>query len=468
MGKHPAPRNSRSTRIAGGRSVPFHRLMLCCAILAALFAVGLVASPAHCQKVERAVLSNGLIVVARTNPGAQIAAASLFVRAGASDETDCPAGSNYLLANILTEPSAHPRARDFTTLREKIGDALRINPAEEYTEFSCSMLTEYLEDALNLLAYMVTEPRIRQSDLQKYKEFALQELSNRDGFQLARDAFLFRSFQGSRMALPVQGTSETLQQIQTQHLLSFFQNYYGSNNMVLAVVSNRAPDAVISMAESAFKKIRPVPERRRRPAEASPPNAATEVLERAVASAVLMVGFRTCGLKDPMYPALVVCNAIVGGGKGSRLFRELRQKRGIGYEVGTMLYTLQNTGYIIGYVITEPEKKGLWGEPHSVLETARKTIEEQFRAVASGGVSDDEIERAKKYVIGAYALRHQRSADQAFLLGWWETCTGNYKGDELFTQNIENVRKEDVIHAAKKFFDKAVVTLILPAKAPNQ
>ncbi|MGC8832665.1 MAG: hypothetical protein ACP5R4_01320, partial [Armatimonadota bacterium] len=102
MGNCPAPCNSHPPNAVSGRRAFLRGCRLCRGILAALFAVGLTASPAVCQRTERAVLSNGMTVIVRTNSGAQIAAASLFVRAGALDEIDCPAGSNYLLANILT------------------------------------------------------------------------------------------------------------------------------------------------------------------------------------------------------------------------------------------------------------------------------------------------------------------------------------------------------------------------------
>lgn len=431
-------------------------------ISAAVLFCPVTGAAAQAVSTQKQSLPNGLTLISRVLPNAQTAAVALFVRAGALDETDCPAGSNYVLANILGEDSAHPRALDFSALKSSVGGALTVTATEEYTLFSCVCLRERVDDAVNLLSSIVTPPRIRPSDLQRQKDLALDALKNRDAFELARAAAMSVLFSGTRLALPVQGTADSIRQIREEHLLKLFSSRYLANNMVLVVVSGLPHSQVAEAAKSAFRKVRPGQISMRSALQLKPlTNLSPVVLERAVPVGAVMVACRTPGLMDSRYPALAVANAVLGGGKASRIFNHLRERQGIGYEVGTALTVFGSAGCLLAYALTDAVQVGPSGEPTPLLERVRGSLASQLSSLARGELSEAELSRAKRYVIGSYTLKHERSEDQAFLLGWWETCAGDWLEDQRFSQNVEKIRKEDVAGLAKEYFDLQAAVAVL-------
>lgn len=433
--------------------------------LCALTAVS--TSTAHAASTEKQSLPNGLTLISRTLPNAHTAAVALFVRAGSLDETDCPAGTNYILANMLVEDAAHPRALDFPALKAGLGGGLTVTAAEEYTLFSCVCMRDQVDDAVNLLSGIVTPPRIRPSDLQRQKELAVGELKARDAFDLARAAAMAALFPGTRLAVPVPGTPDSIRQIREEHLDKLFAERYSANNMVLVVISGLPHSRVAQAVQSAFRKVRPGPVRSRPAVPPKPPgDLSPVVLERPVPVGAVMVACRTPGIMDPRYPALAVANAVLGGGKASRLFTELRERQGIGYEVGTTLAVFGSAGCLMGYALTDTMVQTPSGQRTSILEKVRETIASQLSRLARGELSDAELSRARRYVIGSYALKHERTADQAFLLGWWETC-GGWDEDERFAQKVEKVGKEDVLRLAKEYFDLQAAVAVLAESSPS-
>lgn len=436
-------------------------------VACALFALAANAKT-HAASTEKQLLPNGLTLVSRLLPNAHTAAVALFVRAGALDEADCPAGTNYVLANILVEDSAHPRALDLPALKAGLGGGLTVTAAEEYTLFSCMCMRDQVDDAVNLLSAVVTPPRIRPSDLQRQKELALDELKARDAFELARAAAMAALFPGTRLEIPVPGTPDSIRQIREEHLNKLFAERYSANNMVLVIVSGLPHTRVAQAVQSAFRKVRPGPVRMR-PALSSRPLADLPpvVLERPVPMGAVMVACRTPGIMDPRYPALAVANAVLGGGKASRVFTDLRERQGIGYEVGTALAVFGSAGCLMGYALTDTILEDPLGRRTPILEKVRETIASQLSRLAQGELSDAELSRAKRYVIGSYALKHERTADQAFLLGWWETCGGGWAEDERFPQKVEKVSKEDVLRLAKEYFDLQAAVAVLAESSPS-
>jgi len=427
----------------------------------------LASSDAWGVSTERRILPNGLTLVSRSISDAQTAAVSLFVRAGALDETECPAGTNYILANLLADASAHPRVSGLAELSAGLGGGLTVTAAEEYTLFSCVCMRDSVEDALGLLSAIVTAPRIRPSDLQRQKDQALDELRGRDSFELARAAAMGELFAGTRLAVPVPGTPDSIRQIREEHLTKLFASRYCANNMVLVVVSALPHSQVAQAVQSAFRKVRPGPIGMR-PALSpkTPANPLPAVLERPVQVGAVMVACRTPGLMDSRYPALAVANAILGGGKASRVFTQLRERQGIGYEVGTALAAFGSAGCLMAYALTDAILQGPSGQRTPVLEKVRDTLASQLLTLARGELSDAELSRAKRYVIGSYALKHEKSADQAFLLGWWETCGGGWSEDQSFPQKVEKVSKEDVVRLAKEYFDLQAAVAVLAESSP--
>jgi len=145
-----------------------------------------------------------------------------------------------------------------------------------------------------------------------------------------------------------------------------------------------------------------------------------------------------------------VLNGIIGSGFTSRLFQELREKRGLAYAVGSFFPTRVNEGRLIAYIGTAPEKT------EESVNGIKKVIKD-----VSKGIDEEEIKTSKEKIVGHFLLDHQTRAKQSWYLGWFETIGLGYEMDSKYTKNIENVSKEDILEAYRKYIPEGNVCVIV-------
>jgi len=185
----------------------------------------------------------------------------------------------------------------------------------------------------------------------------------------------------------------------------------------------------------------------------------------------MLVGWLAPSASSPDYPAFAVAAAALGGGKGSLMFQEIRQKLGIGYEIGTSYPILRYQGHLVAYLTTDPYKSAPRGaRPTPLLEDVRQSLISLVDRLKGSELSAEDLERAKGYTIGTYALSHQHLIDRALLLGRAEAIAGSYQFDTNYADRIQAVTAADVQRVARKYLNNyaAVVLLPRPKSEPSQ
>ena len=182
----------------------------------------------------------------------------------------------------------------------------------------------------------------------------------------------------------------------------------------------------------------------------------------------LMIGWLAPGMGSSDFPAVAVAANALGGGKGSIMFRELRQKLGI-YDVGTMYPRHKYQSHVLAYVFTNPFRATFPGLTASVmLEEVKSALVAEVDKLKSDLLPEKELQRAKGYTIGSYALQHQHMFDRAFYLGWLEALGVGYEFDKRFADEVEKVTAEEVRRVARKYFNNYAAVVLLPkTKSPR-
>jgi predicted Zn-dependent peptidase len=430
---------------------------------ALLLAAGMPVSAA--PQVSRTLLPNGLTVLVRQRPGSGILAARLLVRAGAVDEADVPKGTAYLLAHLLLDERAHSQPRSLAFLQDQVGAGLRVQAQQELTDFAMVSMNESLSDSLDLLAAVVRDLRLPSDPvLRRVRMDAAGALDREDDtFGTVRnrvEELLFPSDRGSP------ATSEQLKEVDGPALERFYKARYLAGNMVLTVVSGLPQAQVLAAAQSAFKRIAQgghLGIEAERAAKSRSPHP-QDLVQRQVPLAAVAVALPTPGAADKDYATAAVLNVVLGGGKASRLFTALREQMGLGYELGSWSPPYVRNAYVMSYVFTSPTGRQPDGTVVSLWNVARGRMVKEFDSLAEGKLTDAEVQRARRFLAGTYELRHQRAAEEAFLLGWWEALGLGYEQDRRFLQQVEAVTKEDVIRVAKESYGGKVVTVVLPSR----
>jgi len=244
----------------------------------------------------------------------------------------------------------------------------------------------------------------------------------------------------------------------------FHNRFYSPGNTVISVVGNVRVSDVRKDAENYLVDYkRPEPVQRARNAAENPREAARVTRSIPTNTTTIVAGFAGPGLNDPDYPAFAVLTALIGGGKSSRVFRNVRDASGLGYVVGAYTPPLARESHLLAYVEFDTNRTGPDGkklEP-AVAETM---LVGTVKSVVESQPTDKEIERAKSFSIGTHALAHQRTRDRAFYLGWYELAGTGHGFDTEFPRRLAAVTRDEVVQAAKKYLNSCVVSVVQPEK----
>jgi zinc protease len=275
---------------------------------------------------------------------------------------------------------------------------------------------------------------------------------------------LLQLYPTSAYGRPVTGYPDSLDRIDRSQLEAFYHEHYVQNDMVVAVVGDIDASQAMAATQKAFAAIpfHPHPEL---PPSPAPPSARPRISmrRRAVPAAQVMFGALAPPTDRQTEPIWMVLDAMIGGGKRSRLFTNLREKQGIGYVLGSFYQPVLDRSHFVAYVVTAPYRADpVTHTPELAVDLVRNRLVEQFQSLADHGPTDAELKRAKSFSIGSFARQHERNRDQAHWLVWMEAMGLGYSFDRELPGKIAAVTKEQVQQASKECLNNYALVVTVP------
>src|SRR2546426_3319577 len=324
----------------------------------ALLAVALAAAGAAAQEqpVARRVLPNGLTVLVRENPAVGVVAVSLQVRAGSRFETETTAGITNFLHRAMLRGTAKRTAVQLATSYEDIGGTFDAGGEVEAAEVRGQALARHWETLLVLIVEVALEPALQEEDIERERRLLLGQIKARADapFSLTFDALIRNLYGAHPYGRHYLGLKDSIERLTRDDLRAHYRAIYRPERMVLAVSGQVDRGRVVKVAERLFGRLaRSAPDTRDALAVPAPAGE-RRVIERPAQQAQILVGYLGPGLSDPLYPAVRVLGAALGGGMAGRLFVELRDRRGLAYS--TAVLTPYRTGpiFFVAHLRTAP------------------------------------------------------------------------------------------------------------------
>jgi predicted Zn-dependent peptidase len=355
--------------------------------------------------------ANGLEMVGQRMPSLASVTFGIQVAAGIKDEPDERLGLTNLLAEMLFQGTEHRNVRQLTEEFEAIGARTGGEASTEFARYSAQVVPGRLDRALDLIADVVLQPVFPASEFSQMRDVQLQEIRRRDDEPMRRifDLVRARFYAGTHLDRQALGTRETVESLTPDHLRTFWQARYKPHGALFTIAGNFDWDHAVARVGALFggwsgtppTSVPDVPDPR--------PGVSIERQEGNQEHIGMAFPFPTFG--DPDYYAANVVSEIFGGGMTARLFREVREKRGLVYSVASMFAPNGAYGAEFVYGGTTPDKA------HETVQV----ILDELRKLGEDGVSDDELARAKVQLKSELVMRGESSAARmgALARSWW-------------------------------------------------
>ena len=349
--------------------------------------------------VRRTTLPGGLRVITEQVPGVRSVAFGIWVNVGSRDETGAQMGSAHYLEHLLFKGTSRRSALDISAAIEAVGGDLNAFTTKEYTCYYARVLDVDLPLAIDVVSDVVTDALIRTEDVEAERGVILEEIAMHedDPTDVVHDEFASAMFGDTPLGRPILGTIDTITGISRRSIHAFYRAKYRPERMVVAAAGSLDHDTVVRQVRAAFAHVlqhdaevgaaRPA----RRPRRHA---AGMRVTSRPTEQAHLVLGVPGITRSDHRRYALSVLSTALGGGMSSRLFQEVREKRGLAYSVYSYAQGYSDDGMFGVYVGCLPGK----------VDTVLDVCLTEMQRVADHGLTDDEIRRGKGQVRGATVL----------------------------------------------------------------
>jgi predicted Zn-dependent peptidase len=392
--------------------------------------------------IRRTVLPGGLRVVTEALPAVRSATFGIWVGVGSRDETPALNGATHYLEHLLFKGTRRRSALDISAAVDAVGGEMNAFTAKEYTCYYARVLDSDLPLAVDVVCDMLTGSLIRQEDLDAERGVVLEEIAmtEDDPGDQVHDLFAGALLGDSPLGRPVLGTVETINALTRDQVARFYRRHYDPTHLVVAAAGNLDHDTVVAQVHRAFQDAGALGDGEARP---RPPRTGqrairaagkVEVLNRRTEQAHVVLGMPGLSRHDDRRWALGVLNTALGGGMSSRLFQEIREKRGLAYSVYSYTSSFADCGLFGVYAGCQPRRAP------EVLELCR----EELRKVAEHGLTDDELARAIGQLSGSTVLGLEDTGALMNRVGKSELCWGEQMSVDATLERIAAVTPEEV------------------------
>jgi len=414
------------------------------------------------MSVKRSVHSSGLRIVTEEVPSVRSAAVGIWVNVGSRDEAPATAGASHFLEHLLFKGTTSRTALEISSSIESVGGEMNAFTSKEYTCFYARVIDSDLPMAIDVVSDLITSSIVTALDVDAERKVVLEEIAMRDDdpSDLVHDLFSDTYYGDTPIGRPILGTIDSINGMSRSTVFNYYKKKYLPQDLVVAVAGNIKHKKVVAMVEQAlsrdnFLDVLAAPVIRPNIPVKNTKQQSVGLLYKKSEQAHMFYGMEGVARADERRFAMGVLSAALGGGMSSRLFQEIREKRGLAYSVYAYAQQFAGSGVLGFYAGCNPTKA------IEVVEIIRSVLSD----VADNGMTHEEIERAKGAVRGSLVLSQEDTGSRMSRIGKNEIVYGQVMDFDDILKAISRVSAEDIREIASEFLVKTpTLALVGPFK----
>ncbi len=378
-------------------------------------------------------LASGLTVAVEPMASTRAVSIGVWIGVGARDEPAHISGVSHFLEHLLFKGTNTRSATQISQAIDRVGGDINAYTSKEYTTFYCRVPGRVADFGIDLLGDVLTAPALRDADIESERQVILDELAMDDDSpeDVVHRVFAEQVFDGHPLGRETAGERETVSSVSGDDIRRFFSERYRSENTVVAIAGAIDPDHVIERVEEAFAGLADGSGRTPR---VEPGGIGESVdIDDDTEQVHIVVGGRSLRREDPDREALDVVNHVLGGGLSSRLFDEIRERRGLAYSVFSTAAAYADSGLWSVYAGALPAN----------AETVRGLIASELDRLVTDGITAEELAIAQGYLTGSYEMGLEDSSARMSRMGGQLTVLGRVRSIEEQIGRWEAVTLDD-------------------------
>ncbi len=396
-------------------------------------------------------LNNGLKVVTANMPNMQSSCLGFWIRTGGRYETKEIAGISHFLEHMLFEGTAKRSSKQIKQEIEGIGGSLNGFTGEEVTCYLVKILTKYLDLSIEVLSDMILNPAFSDASIQKERLVINEEIKMYMDLpgHFVLELLNQLMWPGHPLGMFLTGTAETVNSITKKEIIDYKNKFYAPNNIVLAAAGSANHKTVVDSCQRFFTKLAKQPHIPFKPVSGVQKSARINLANKDTEQTHMALGMSAVSIDDPDKYVISLLHILLGANMSSRLFEEVREKRGLAYEISTNVKKYKDTGcfLVVGGIKNE--------KFHQALEIILK----ELKRIKKEPVGNAELQRAKDFYAGQMLMALEDTADHMLWIGEQLVSQGEILTTEQILKKIEKITADDITRVADKFFKSKKLNL---------
>ncbi len=395
--------------------------------------------------MQKKILSNGITVVYERR-NTESVAIEVLIKIGSDYEPEGRKGITHFIEHMVFEGTTTRTAQELSNEIESVGGEINAVTSHEKTFFYAVVPKDYASRSFEILADILSNPTFEENAIEKEKKVVIDEIK-----MLEDDPMLFAATKLSQSAFekipaknPVHGYPASIKKLTREQVLSFFRRFYVGSNMIISIVGNlKNPFTAVAKAFRGIPKGRPA--RFVFPKEPVQKRIKLKVFRKDTAHTYVTIGYKVPPINTKDFYTLEVIKAILSKGQSSRLFNEIRTKRGLAYIIGAVYEATKNFGLFVIYFSADNEK----------VKQILKVIFEQLRL---NSLAQQEIKEAKEFLKGNFVLSNEVAKERADNNALWLSIN---RSPKQYLGRILNVTAADIKKVIQKFFKRNYTMVVV-------
>ena len=406
--------------------------------------------------LHRLVLDNGITLIIVENQAADIISGRFFLKgAGTIAEKPNRAGLANLVSAVITKGTDNLSALDIAEKIESIGAGLGADASTDYFALSLKTVSADFPEMLKLLGTIMRSPVFPESEVELERKLALQSIKSQkeQPFNTAFNQLRQQMYPQHPYGISVLGTEDSVADLSREDLQHYHQTYFRPDNLVISLSGRITKERGVDLISSVFGDWQNPEQSRPTFSLVSPTvNPSQAEIIQDTQQSIVMLGYLGTKVDSQDYAVLKLISTYLGNGLSSRLFVELREKRGLAYDVSAFFPTRLDTAPFITYMGTAPTN----------TEIAIEGLSTEVKRLTEINLSDSELQGAKNKLLGQYALGKQTNGEIAQTYGWYETLGLGVDFDNNFQAAIPPITPEQINEVANRYLSDPYISLVKP------